>query len=376
MTRTSIVIPTFNRAAYLEQAIASALDQCLPALEVIVVDDGSTDNTREIVERFTSDVRLVYVYQENQGATAAFNRGISESTGDYVGILGSDDWYLPDGLAPLARELDGRPDVGLVAGGYLFVDARNRVLREATPWRDYTRLDVDTWLMWCPVLFQAALIRKSWVDRMGGVATGLQDWDLGLRLAHAGCQMAWIERAVFAYRVHPTQSIRDPRLIRTQSVALLDSFFARSDLPVSVLARKDTAYANAYVKGALTSYEAGQFAEAQQDIETACRLAPALLVNRGQQLFDIIVARSNNPLAANTGGYLNTVFAHLPPAAAVLQGRRREAIAAAAIDTCFRAYQERDWPKVRRTWLQAIVHDPGWLRNRGVLSIGRQALGV
>src|SRR5712691_7906116 len=79
----SVIIPTYNRARYLHQAIGSALEQPLEDLEVIVVDDGSTDDTRAIVNSYL-DPRLRYVYQDNQGATAAFNAGVNCSRGEYI----------------------------------------------------------------------------------------------------------------------------------------------------------------------------------------------------------------------------------------------------------------------------------------------------
>src|SRR3990172_13226391 len=89
--KISVIIPTYNRAAYLAEALNSVISQTYKDFELIVVDDGSTDNTEEAVRRFTVDIK--YIYQKNQGVSAARNRGISESGGEFLSFLDSDDLW-------------------------------------------------------------------------------------------------------------------------------------------------------------------------------------------------------------------------------------------------------------------------------------------
>jgi len=103
--RISVVIPTYNRAALIANAVRSALEQTLAPLEVIVVDDGSTDDTREILERTFGD-RVRYFYQPNQGQSAAFNTGIANAQGDWIAFLASDDLWLPEKTARQMRVLE------------------------------------------------------------------------------------------------------------------------------------------------------------------------------------------------------------------------------------------------------------------------------
>jgi len=93
----SIIIPTYNYGEYLPVALESCLQQTYKNLEIIVVDDGSTDNTREIIERYGD--RIVYIFQENAGVSAARNRGIESANGDFIGFLDADDYFTEDAMS-------------------------------------------------------------------------------------------------------------------------------------------------------------------------------------------------------------------------------------------------------------------------------------
>ena len=108
----SVVIPTFNCAAYLEEALRSVLAQTHPAREIIVVDDGSTDATASVVASFGAAVS--YVFQANAGVAAARNAGMARARGDYIAFLDADDYWAPDKLETQLRLMAACPDVDLV----------------------------------------------------------------------------------------------------------------------------------------------------------------------------------------------------------------------------------------------------------------------
>lgn len=111
----SVIIPSYNHADYVCQAVESALVQSYPHLEVIVVDDGSTDDTKERLVPFSNRIR--YVHQRNQGLSAARNRGINEAQGEYIAFLDSDDAFHPRKLELQAAYLIAQPDIALVGTG-------------------------------------------------------------------------------------------------------------------------------------------------------------------------------------------------------------------------------------------------------------------
>ncbi len=108
----SLVIPTYNYGRYIKRAITSCLDQTYRHVEVLVIDDGSTDNTRELVSQY--DGRVHYLYQENRGVSAARNKGLERATGEYIAFLDADDYLLPDSVSSRVEILKKHNDVGIV----------------------------------------------------------------------------------------------------------------------------------------------------------------------------------------------------------------------------------------------------------------------
>jgi hypothetical protein len=114
--RFSVIIPTFNSAETLGRAIESVLEQSWPAHEIIVVDDGSTDETREIAAGFGRSIH--YLYQENAGVSAARNNGARMATGDWLAFLDADDWFFPDRLKWHAQWISEDPGLDFLTGDY------------------------------------------------------------------------------------------------------------------------------------------------------------------------------------------------------------------------------------------------------------------
>jgi glycosyltransferase involved in cell wall biosynthesis len=125
----SVVIPTYNRAYILGQAIESVLQQTYRPVEVVVIDDGSTDDTRSIVETFVPHVR--YFYQPNAGVSSARNHGLRVARGEFVALLDSDDRWLPWKLAAQVQLMRSFPELGMIWTDMMAVDGAGRVLHPA-----------------------------------------------------------------------------------------------------------------------------------------------------------------------------------------------------------------------------------------------------
>lgn len=132
MPTISVIIPAYNRAGVLMDAVRSVLAQTFRDLELIIVDDGSTDSTRQVVESLT-DPRVRYVYRPNGGPAAARNTGLDAVKGDYIAFLDSDDYWPADFLKTMMAALSKKKGYGLAYCSIKLVDAQGRTVRIRTP---------------------------------------------------------------------------------------------------------------------------------------------------------------------------------------------------------------------------------------------------
>src|ERR671913_1812143 len=131
--KVSVVIPCYNQAHFLGEAIQSVLSQSYQAFEVIVVDDGSTDDTKEVASAYAlEDSKVRLVRQQNRGLAGARNRGLAEASGEYVVFLDSDDRLLGEALEVGVRELEFHPECAFVSGHYRAIAAEGSFL-----WKPY-----------------------------------------------------------------------------------------------------------------------------------------------------------------------------------------------------------------------------------------------
>lgn len=194
----SVVIPSYNAGALLGEALDSVLSQSRPAHEIIVVDDGSTDNTAAIVREYGDAVR--YIWQQNQGQAVARNTGIAAATGDWVALLDSDDVFLPDRLRRAAETVEANPRLMVVysALDYYYADGSRRFF-PAFPARDlWPALRYRS-----PILPSTTTIRRSALLAVGGFRKAvIEDWDLWFRLikSHSAAAFQEIPESLLLYR--------------------------------------------------------------------------------------------------------------------------------------------------------------------------------
>jgi hypothetical protein len=200
----SVVIPTYNAGSYLTEAIDSVLAQTYRHWELIVVDDGSTDDTPAVLARYAHDGRIRVLRQKNQGASVALNRGIAAARGDLVCWLSADDIFLPAKLAAQVAVFTGDPEVGLCCTGFELIDAVGRRLRsEPEPrWRHPDPLVSIYWTN--PINGSTVMMRRELFDELGPFDETLRadvDADMWFRVArhHA---IRTVPGVMLRYRVH------------------------------------------------------------------------------------------------------------------------------------------------------------------------------
>jgi glycosyltransferase involved in cell wall biosynthesis len=199
----SVVIPTHNHASWIGSAVRSVRKNTLDAAEIIVIDDGSSDETRQVVSGLQLGTH--YRYQPNRGLAAARNTGLEMATGEFVLFLDSDDLITPAKLERQVRFLlDSRLDAAY--SNWAYVDARGDWLAR-DDCADYTR---DMFGALCIANFapiHSYLFRRSAVESIRGFAEdldgqGYEDWDLLFRLSLAGCQFGFLPEVTALYRMH------------------------------------------------------------------------------------------------------------------------------------------------------------------------------
>lgn len=204
MPLVSIVIPAFNAAAFLPETLESALSQTYPNIEIIVVDDGSTDNTREIIARYAT-AAVKYIYQPNTGVSAARNAGFRHSCGEFVCFMDADDWFYPENIAAKVSALKKHSSAALVHAAVEVTDGAlhptGHVMRGKSGKVLPFLLQYAPPAIPCP---SNVLIRRSALDQVGLFDTQLStsaDYEMWLRLA-SDFDVTALPEVLVKYRVH------------------------------------------------------------------------------------------------------------------------------------------------------------------------------
>jgi glycosyltransferase involved in cell wall biosynthesis len=228
MTKVSIIIPAYNQAQYLPQTIESALDQTHADLEVVVIDDGSPDQTAEVCAQFRDRPNFKYVRQANAGLPGARNRGILESTGDYLCFLDADDAYRPEKIARQAALLDADPAVAWVYCDITMIDERGQPATNSFLVADSQR-ELSGDLFGSLLLSgyfppHTVMIRRTVLDQTGPFDRelgGNADYELWLRVAGAGFRGIFIPEQLAIYRVHSNSMSKDGQHMEATRLAAL-----------------------------------------------------------------------------------------------------------------------------------------------------------
>jgi glycosyltransferase involved in cell wall biosynthesis len=205
----SVIIPTYNRANLIEKAIRNVLNQTYQDFEIIVIDDGSTDNTREIIRSF-NDKRVKYIkkYKKNKGISVARNVGIKMARGKYFALLDSDDEWLPEKLDKQIKILqDGSSELGVVYSNLCYIDENGKNMNKLrNPKKEgyiYEDLLGENYVGPPSTL----LIRKECFHKVGlfdNLLNAMEDWDMWIRIAKY-YRFSLIKIPLVKYRLHSNQ---------------------------------------------------------------------------------------------------------------------------------------------------------------------------
>jgi len=227
--RVSVIIPTYNHAKYVGEAIQSVIEQTYRDFEIIVLDDGSTDHTHEVVGQYENQVR--YIWQKNQGLSAARNNGILEAEGEFIALLDADDLYEPDFLSTLVTILEEKPDADAVYCIAQTVDIANNPLPQqigkvVSP--DYfyeTLLNGGFFPPSCMFAHRYCYENNLFDESLHRV----EDIDLWLRFAQQ-FTIIGTNDVLLRYRIMPQSLSSDPSIVLDHRIAVLKRYLGITDI--------------------------------------------------------------------------------------------------------------------------------------------------
>jgi len=213
----SVIIPTYNNATYLADAIESVMAQTFRDIEIIVIDDGSTDQTDQVMSTYAN--RVVFIRQANHGPSAARNRGIAEAQGKYLAFLDSDDLYLPDKISLQVSFLEAHPEIDLVySDGVRFKISKGKkttlplsttgeviIVRSAPDQYVFHLMTRNIFPIHAPLVKRESIVKVNGFDEM---LTACEDWDLWFRIAEQ-YHFTFVDGEVVNYRVTPDSNSSD-----------------------------------------------------------------------------------------------------------------------------------------------------------------------
>jgi glycosyltransferase involved in cell wall biosynthesis len=212
LPKVSVVIPCYRQGQYLAQAVHCLEKQTYPNVEIVVVNDGSDDNTDEVARSFGS--RIVYISQPNGGHAAARNAGIAAATGTHLLFLDADDLIHPEVIQQLVNALDGSPAGTTAMMGYRMFHVENEFYRTVLPPEGTSFFP---WVLLRNYQFNGFLVPTAVAQAAGGFDSKMashEDHDFWLRVAFHSDQLRTIQVAGAYYRQHPTSESRNPQKMR------------------------------------------------------------------------------------------------------------------------------------------------------------------
>lgn len=211
----TVVIASYNHAPYIEQCILSVVQQTYPHIELLVVDDGSTDDSVVRIEQLQREHGFELRVQQNKGLTHTLNEAIARAKGSLIAPFGSDDIMVPERIAKQVAYMQDKPEVGICAGNIELIDSDGQLFPESRQRRDiaFRRLDFDDVFMErkpyppAPTL----LFRKEALEQVGGFdpQIRLEDLLIELKITHAGYYIDCLGEVLAQYRKHDSNSSKN-----------------------------------------------------------------------------------------------------------------------------------------------------------------------
>jgi glycosyltransferase involved in cell wall biosynthesis len=272
----SVIIPNYNYGRYLSEAIDSVLNQSYAQVELIVVDDGSTDDSEGVLRSYGD--RLKWFRQQNQGVSAARNRGVQESQGEMIAFLDADDIWLPAKLEKQAQRLLSDPGLGLIHCGVEVVDERGGTVLVVLDGKEGW-VASEMFVTWMTVLAAGSslLIPRHTFDAVGGFDVQLStsaDWDFSYRIS-ARQRVGFVPEVLIKTRTHGSNMQSNVRVLEHDMLLAFSKAFSSPDPKLAKLRRRSYGHLHLVLAGSF--FRAGNYLNSTRHMVKSVYFFPASL---------------------------------------------------------------------------------------------------
>ncbi len=325
----SIVIPAYNQAEFLADAIRSVLNQTFGKLEIVVVNDASPDSTSHVVDMF-SDPRIHLVeHPENRGLPATRNTGIRYSNGDWIAFLDADDYFHPEKLATHAAFLNEHPEVGVTYNGRYELNYSSDTIRNLS--RPPLSVGFLDFLAGFPFAPSDMVMRRNWavaVDLFDeACVNGSEDLEFPARLALAGCRFASVDRILNYRRHHSNRYRKNLRERFEEANATLARLTADPRCPEGSAEARDAGMAHQAMVLAFHAFVQHRTQEGRQFLEDAVRLRAGVVEGNPCELVNMFLSLAIADDSADHVAIMSSMFEQLPESQRSLRKQAERAIA-------------------------------------------------
>ncbi len=275
----SVVIPSYNQAEYVGEAIQSVINQTYQNFEIIIVNDASPDDTTRIVNEFNDPRILLVTHEENRGLPAARNTGITASSGEFIALLDSDDMFHPEKLESHVDFLEENSEIGASYNNRFELDFSAETIGGI--WRPPRNVTLVDFVCGFPFSPSDMVLRRGWTFEVNffreEFTHGGEDLDFFCRLAVSGCKFARVDRALNYRRRHAGRQVKRLSSRLDEYISALDTIFEDPRCPENVSMIKSEAYARHHLEVAFYALLQGEVDLGQETIRTAVQLDPSLI---------------------------------------------------------------------------------------------------